>query len=79
MKKMSNIEIQGGTENFSALFIHGPKAMKLNMPAIAENSNSILISVPTTENLNLLQKQTPIKKKSGAPRTTAFSTMSGFS
>lgn len=56
-KKMSNVEVKGGTQNFGALFSgSAPKAMKLSMPAIAENSSASIIYAPTTENLSKLER-----------------------
>lgn len=55
-KKMSNVEVKGGTTNFGNLFIGAPKAMKLTMPGIPENSSAVVIQAPTIENLNKFER-----------------------
>ncbi len=52
--------------------------MQLGLPAIPENKDAVVVSIPTAEALNKLQTVTK-KKPHGAPKTTAFSSMSGFS
>ena len=77
-KKMSNVEVKAGTTQFSNLFSStATKNMRLTMPSIPEIGPAN-VAAPTTENLNQLQKSKTVKKQ-GGPRTTAFSTMSGFS